>query len=226
MLATIRSISRSLMPCLALGMMSVSAPAEPAHEFSAEIVSRDAAGLATGPAARLYAANGKVRIETPAVPAGFFLIDRDTGTALFVRAAQKVFMSAKQSTALTQIFVPVDPNDPCRQWQAASDDAGVPSHGDDWHCQRIGTSIVAGRGATEYRLVAPQEQSSQRWVDAELDFPMKLRAADGTTISLEHIRVEAQPMSLFAVPPEYRRLEPQALIDRIKHSDVWVDSPN
>jgi hypothetical protein len=81
-------------------------------------------------------------------------------------------MDAKQSTLLTQIFVPIDPIDPC------------------------------------------------------LKFPVKLRAVDGTTIALEHTRVEAQSANLFAVPPSYRRLDPQALIERIKHSDVWADSPH
>jgi hypothetical protein len=60
------------------------------------------------------------------------------------------------------------------------------------------------------------------WVDPDLEFPIKLRAADGTTIALEHIRLKAQPASLFAMPPGYRKSDPQALIDRIKHSDVWV----
>jgi hypothetical protein len=57
---------------------------------------------------------------------------------------------------------------------------------------------------------------------SSLAFPVKLRAADGTTMALEHIRFETQPASLFTLPPNYRKLEPQALIERVKHSDVWV----
>jgi hypothetical protein len=212
--------------CMALGLTIAGAADEPpqAHEFSADIVNRDAGGKPIGTAARLYVANRKVRIETPEASAGFFLIDGDAGTAIFVSPTQGIFMTAKQSTRLTQIFVPIDPNAPCRQWQAAAKEAGAPSAGGAWRCERIDSAMVNGRGTAEYRVFSP-EQPSQRWIDSELGFPVKLRAADGTTIGLEHIRIENQPASLFAVPSGYRKLEPQALIERIKHSDVWVDSP-
>jgi hypothetical protein len=197
-----------------------------AREFSADIVSRDADGVSKGTRARLYVANRMVRIETPEAPAGFFLIDGAAGTAFFVRPTQQDFMDAKQSTRLTRIFVPVDPNDPCRQWQAAAKNAAVPSAAGDWRCGRIDTAIVEGRRTIEYSVVSPDQKSSRGWIDPDLEFPTKLQAADGTTIALEHIRVEAQSASLFAMPPGYRKSDPQALIERIKHSDVWVGPPS
>ena len=213
---------------LMLGVASAGASrgASAAYDFSADIVSRDADGVSVGTGARLYVANRMVRIETPEASAGFFLIDGAAGTAFFVRSTQQVFMDAKQSTRLTQILVPVDPNDPCRQWQAAAKNAGVPSAGGDWRCGRVDTAIVEGRRTIEYRAVSPDQKSSRGWIDPDLEFPIKLRAADGTTIALEHIRVEAQPASLFAMPPGYRKSEPQALIERIRHSDVWVETPS
>jgi hypothetical protein len=42
-------------------------------------------------------------------------------------------------------------------------------------------------------------------------------------IALEHILVEAQPANRFAIPPGFRNFDPRALIERIKHSDAWVD---
>jgi hypothetical protein len=217
----------SIALCLALGLASARAPAEPSpvHEFSADIVSRDGAGLVVGTSARLYVANRKVRIETLEASGDFFLIDGDAGTALFVRPAPRIFMDAKQSSRLTQIFVPVDSNDPCRQWRTAAMNAGAPNADGDWRCARTDAAIGDGRGTLEYRVVSPDQQSSQRWIDPDLEFPVKLRAADGTTIALEHIRIEAQPATLFALPPGYRKFDPQALIERIKHSDVWVDPP-
>jgi hypothetical protein len=86
--------------------------------------------------------------------------------------------------------------------------------------------IVDGRRTIEYRVVSPDQKWSRGWIDPDLEFPIKLRAADGTTIALEHIRVEAQPASLFALPPGYRKSDPQALIERIKHSDVWAGPPS
>jgi hypothetical protein len=217
----------SIALCLALGLLSSAVPAEPApaREFSADIVTRDAAGLTVGTAAKLYVANRKVRIETPEAPAGFFLIDGGSGTALFVQPAQRVFMDAKQTTRLTQIFVPFD-NDPCRQWRAAAENAGRLSVGGDWRCGRPRAAGVGDRGPIEYRVVVPDHESSQLWIDPDLEFPVKQRAADGTTIELEHIRSGTQSASLFAVPPGSRKFDPQALIDRIKHSDVWAGHPS
>jgi hypothetical protein len=191
-------------------------------------VSRDAAGALIGGSARLHASGRKVRIETPEVPAGFFLIGGDLGAALFVGTAQRVFMDAKQSTRLTQIFIPVDPQDPCPQWRAAAQNAGVPGAGGDWRCARAaggGVGTGAGGGAIEYRVVPPDQNSSLRWIDPRLEFPVKLKAADGGTIALENIRVEAQPANLFAIPAGFHKFDPQALIDRIKHSDVWAGAP-
>jgi hypothetical protein len=229
MFAAIRALPGqcSIALCLALALTGAAAPAEStsAREFSADITSRDAAGTATGAGARLYAANGKVRIETPEVPAGFFLIDSQAGNSLFVRPAQRIYMDSKQSTRLTQIFVPVDPKHPCPQWRAAAIQAGVTDAGGEWRCERIHIAIVGGRNIIEYRVVSPQQQSSQRWIDADLGFPVKLQAADGTTVSLENIRIETQPAGLFAVPQGFQKLDPQALINKIKHSDVWVEPP-
>jgi hypothetical protein len=228
MLAAIRALPArcSAALCLVLALTGAATPAEPtsAREFSADIARRNAAGTAIDTGARLYASNGKVRIETSEAPAGFFLIDSQAGSALFVRPAQRIYMDSKQSTPLTQLFVPVDPNDPCPQWRAAAIRAGVPDAGGDWRCTRIHTAIVGGRGTIEYRVISPQRESSRRWVDPALGLPVKLQAADGTTVLLENIRIETQPPRLFAVPQGFRKLDPQALIDRIKHSDVWVES--
>ena len=200
---------------LAVSPTSAGASPESAtpREFSADLVTRGPDG-AMGSSARLQAANHRVRIETPEATGGYFLSDGDAGTALFVRPAQRLFMEARQSTRLTQVFVAVDPYDPCRQWRAAEQSAGLSDAAGSWRCTRINT--------IEYRVVSADGSVSQRWIDAELKFPVKLRAADGTTIALEHIRVAAQPAGLFDLPPGYRKFDPQGIIDRIKHSDVWA----
>jgi len=122
-----RSTRATCSKVLLLACAGAFAETPPAHEFSADIVSRDATGAATGSGGRIFVSNGKVRIETSNTPAGFFLIDGAAATAVFVRPAQQIFMDARQSSLLTQIFFPVDPNVPCSQWQAAARNAGVPS---------------------------------------------------------------------------------------------------
>ena len=199
------------------------APEAHASEFSADIVSRDAAGTLIGAAAKLYVKNRMVRIETPEASGGFLLINGEAGTAQFVRPAQQLFMEARQSSRLTQIFVPVDTKEPCRQWRAAASSAGAASAAGEWRCERIEDEIIDGRRAVQFRVSSPMSPSSRRWIDSDLEFPLKLLASDGTTIALEHILIEAQPANRFVIPPGFRNFDPRALIERVKHSDAWVD---
>ena len=230
MLATIRSIVHQgiIALCLTLCIMSAGTFAQAAHasEFSADIVSRDAAGTAIGAVAKLYVRNHMVRIETPEASAGFLLVNGDAGTAQFVRPAQQLFMEAKQTSRFTQIFVPVDTKDPCQQWRAAAGNAGAASAAGEWRCERIEDEIIDGRRAFQFRVSSPASASSRRWIDSDLEFPVKLLAPDGTTIALEHILVEAQPANRFTIPAGFRSFDPRALIERIKHSDAWVDPPH
>lgn len=69
-----------------------------ASQFSADIVSTNADGQPAGPPGKVYVSNDKVRIETPDVAGGFFIIDGATNAAFFVRPSQRVFMDAKQSS--------------------------------------------------------------------------------------------------------------------------------
>jgi hypothetical protein len=188
--------------------------------FSADIVCPDAGG-APRAAAKLHVANHKARIEMAGAADGFFLSDTDAGTALFVRSAQRLYLDARQSTPLTRIFVPVDPRDPCRQWQTAAASAGVPSTG-EWHCEPVERASVNHHEIIEYRVTSDR-QSSYGWVDRTMGFPVKWQAADGKTFVLENILLQAQPESLFSIPSDYRKLDPQALLERIKHSDVWAE---
>jgi hypothetical protein len=192
--------------------------------FSADIVSRDTGGTLLGAAAKLHVANHKVRIELPGAADGFFISDGDAGTALFVRSAQRIYLEARQSTPLTRIFVWVDPRDPCRQWQAAAVTAGVMGAG-EWRCEPIEHAMINQHPVIEYRVSTPDGRSSYGWVDSMIGFPVKWQAADGNLFALENILLEAQPANMFSIPSDYRKLDPQALLERIKHSDVWVDSP-
>jgi hypothetical protein len=194
----------------------------PPQEFSADIVRRDASGAANGPVAKLHVSRQKTRIDSVDAPGGFFITDGDAGTAFFVRPAQHVYMDAKQSTPLTQIFVSVDPRDPCRQWQTAARIAGA-GYPQDWQCERITSTMIDSHPVIEYQVLSPGHVPSRRWIESALGFPFKSQTGDGSTIALENIRIESQPPSLFSVPPDYRKLDPQALIERIKHSDVWAD---
>lgn len=191
--------------------------------FSADIVSLDTRGEPLGATAKLRAADHRTRIETGGAPDGFFLSDTDAGTALFVRPAQRIYVDARQSTPLTRIFVSVDPRDPCRQWQAAAATAGLVNSG-KWRCELIERTVVNQHKTIEFRVVMPGRQLSHGWVDPTIGFPVRWQAADGKVFVLEDVQLQPQPPSLFSIPSNYHKLDPQALLERIKHSDVWADS--
>ncbi len=204
-----------LMLCVLLTLMAAPAVAleSPAREFSAEVVSRDSHGETATTVARLYAAHGKVRIETVETFKDYYLIDQDAPSALLVRPGQRVFLKARQSSPLTQVFVPVDASDPCRQWRRAAQDADGGRDLADWRCERIKGS--------HYRIA----DDEQRFIDARLGFPVKVISADGTSLRLEHIRETAQAADLFIVPVGLREFDPRELVERIKQSDVWAAPP-
>jgi hypothetical protein len=199
---------------------AVAAADETAHgpSFSADIVSR-APGEAAAKIGRIYVSNGsKVRIEALAAPSGYFLIEN--AAAIYVSAAQRIFMDAKQSTPLTQVFVPVSPENPCHAWLTAATFAGGSQPA--WECQRVQAPAEADRGKREFQVIVGERNWSHRRVDSALKFPVRLLDADGKTIALEHVRIEAQLDHLFALPQGYRKWEPDEIVERIKHSDVWV----
>ncbi len=130
--------------------------------FSADIVSLDSDGALLTTTAKLFAANHKVRIEMAGAADSFFIGDVGAGTTLVVRPSQRLYMDARQSNFLTQIFVWVDPRDPCRQWQAAAATAGVPTTR-DWHCEPLERAKVKQHGIIEFSVVSSDLQP-QLWL--------------------------------------------------------------
>ena len=63
------------------------------------------------------------------------------------------------------------------------------------------------------------------WIDRERRFPLRIKTEDGTLIGLERIKDEPQPASSFELPASYGKFSPEALIEQIKQSDVWVSRP-
>lgn len=202
---------------VALGVLSGSLAAE-AQQFSADIVMQR--GAATTPAGRLRVLDGKVRIETPDFADGFFLLDVAKPSAYFVRPAARIYMDARQSSKLTRLLVPVDPDQPCRQWRAMAHLAGLAEQG-DWRCERIGEEEIGGRHADAFRVVTGSGELFG-WIDRARKFPLRIKTEDGTIIALEQIKDEPQSAPLFEPPSNFRKFSPEALIEQIKQSDVWV----
>ena len=200
---------------LLLGSMSASA-----LQFAADIIQIDKNG--TRNSGKVYVLDGRVRIEIANFPDGFFLIDG--ANAYFVRRSNRTYMEARRSSPLTRLLVSIDPDQPCRRWQEMAWRVGFSNQDETWQCERIAEQTVAGRSALEYRVRSSTrtELMSAR-IDIELGFPLELRLNDGTDISVSNLRKDQQPPELFQIPTGFQRFDPEALIERIKQSDVWVE---
>jgi hypothetical protein len=200
------------------------APAR-AQQFSADLVTLKDDG-ASAPPGRLRVSGDKVRIETPELGDGFFVIKGAKPTAFFVRPATRLFMEARQSSRLTRIFVQVDPDNPCRQWEAMAKVAGVVDQGaksqDNWRCERVGEETIDGNDTIIYRAILAPNQELFGWIDPARKFPLRIKTEDGAVIAAQNIRDEPQPAQLFEIPSSFRKFDPEALIRQIKQSDVWV----
>ena len=223
-MTAVSSVARSLALGILGGLACLGCSAA-AQQFSADLVATNSAGRPTGTTGKLYVANGAVRIETSDLPGSLFLVSGNAGTAYLVRPAQRIFMDAKQSSRLTQIMVPVDTDDPCKQWQAMAMVAGAAEQAGQWHCHRLGPDSVAARNVIKYQATSPQGRANYGWIDPELKFPLRFQYEDGTKIELDSIREASQPAGLFEIPADFRKFDPQQLIERIKQSDVWVEPP-
>jgi hypothetical protein len=226
MIKTIAHIIRASLigSCLLPGFTGLEAAA-PAQTFSADLVVTRADGKPNGRPGRVYVSSGKVRIEAPDFADGFFIVDGDSRAALFVRPRQRLFMDAKQSSPLTQLLVPVDPHDPCRQWQVMETVAGVIDGAGDRRCESVGQDVIDGHETMKYLVISGHGHRSYRWIDPQREFPIRVETGDGTVVALENIVVAPQSSSLFAIPPDFHKFDPAQLIEQVKQSDVWVEPP-
>jgi hypothetical protein len=197
-----------------------------APQFSADLVRTNAAGEQQENTGKLYVAGDNIRIETPDFPGNYFLIDLGARTSYFVQPAQRLIMDARRSSPLPLVFVPVDPGNPCPQWQSQSQSATVGAVAGEalWRCEREGEETVGGRRAIKIRVEPAQRHLHFAWIDPELRMPIRMQAAFGTA-ELANVRIGPPPAELFKVPYEFRKFDPLHLIEQIKQSDVWVEPP-
>ncbi len=208
---------------LLLGALNGIAQAQ-AQSFSADLVAIDAGGQ-DGKSGKVLVDAGKVRIDAPELPQGFFILEPSLKVSYYVRPSQFVFMDAKQSSQLTQLLVPVDPDAPCAQWQMMAKIADIPDSSRTWRCERLGEEAIDGHATLKYRAVSPKGAAITAWVDPELKFLLRFRSQDGSGVDIKTIKLGAQDKSLFEIPADYDRFDPKEMIERVKQSDVWVEPP-
>lgn len=203
--------------------LSMFGAAAQAQQFSAALVDLNADGTPhqPGDGGRLSVSGPKVRIDRADASGTRFLVDIDQKTAYAVAPMQRLYMDAKQSSILTELMVPVDPANPCAQWQAMAQVAGDTDG--QWHCEVAGSEDLDGHPTTKVAMTSPRGVKRIGWIDVRLKFPLKIEASDGEVIALRDIVEAPQPAHLFEIAGSFRKYDPAQLIARIKQSDVWVE---
>jgi hypothetical protein len=217
-----RTTSTAISLVTAIVVSAVLAPSvASAQQFSAELSRRDAAGqISKG---RLLVAGDKIRIEAPDLQTGFFLVSTDAKTTYFVQPDRGVFMDARQSSVLTELLVPIDPDAPCQQWQEMAQISGSAAGGAVWRCDRIATETHEGDTILKYDMTSPRGRHYSTWINSRLRYVVRIEAYDGSTTELTNVQEAPQPDSAFTIPTGLQKFDPMQLMEIMKHSDVWVD---
>jgi hypothetical protein len=192
-----------------------------AQQFSADLSRQDAAGQITK--GRLQVAGDKIRIEAPDLQNGFFLVRTDAKTVYFVQPDRGVFMDAKQSSILTELLVPVDPDAPCPQWQEMAAISGSAAGGAAWQCHRVGAEMEDGHTLVKYDMASPRGRHFSTWIDPQLRYVVRIQSYDGSTTELTNVQQAPQPDNAFLMPQGLRKFDPMQLLGIAQRSDVWVD---
>jgi hypothetical protein len=200
-------MSKFRIAAIALGLAAPVAGPAVAQQFSADLVMQ---GREASPG-KIYVADGKVRMENVGGP-GVMLADARANSAYVLMPQQKMYLDMKMTGRMTQVFMPVNPNNPCPQWQEMAKEAHKDAS--QWSCKRVGNETVNGRSTVKYQAASPQGEVHYAWLDTKLNFLMKTQDPDGKGMELKNIKEGAQPASLFEIPAGYQKMDMQQMMQQ------------
>lgn len=177
-----------------------------AQQFSADLVSREA--QVARPAKKIFVSGNKVRVETGDASGSILIADSGAGIAYMVMPRQQVYIETANPMAveMARLFRPADPADPCTEWLKL---VQVRGHGAT--CRRIGEDTIDGRHTIKFEGVSPEGEHGYAWVDPALHFVIRIEGPSGGGMALQNIKEAPQPVDLFGVPADFRKIEPQAM---------------
>jgi hypothetical protein len=182
-----------------------------AQQFSADMVPLSAAHPDIQPS-KIYVAGTKMRMEQEGGK-GTVLVDSAADTAFILMPQQKMYMDAKAMGRATQMFKPLDPNNPCPRWEELAKET---KHDDaTWTCKRIGSEAVNGRSTVKYEATSSKGEVAHAWIDPQLKFMVKTDDSKGGGMELRNIKVGAQPDTLFVIPADYQKMDMQEMMQRM-----------
>jgi hypothetical protein len=172
-----------------------------AQQFSADMISTSDSGVITR--SKLYAKDGKMRIEFPAQEGVTMLVDAAARTTYIVNATQKTYMDflgQANGGGFGALFMPIDPDNPCPQWMAMA----RPNQ-EGGSCKKIGTENVRGRDTVKLEATSKSGEKAYAWIDPKLHFLIKL-GGQGSTAELQNI-IQGPQSGIFEVPAGYQKLD-------------------
>jgi hypothetical protein len=181
-----------------------------AQQFSADFVSnRGQPSPGDAHPKKVFVSGGKVRMEGVGPRGGALLADAKSNTTLMLMPQQKIYMDMAKMGDMIRVFMPVDPDNPCPQWQKMGEDMRPNNPGEDgnWTCRRIGPETVNGRSTIKYQATSPKGEQVSGWIDIKLKVLIKSESAKGHGMELQNIQEGPQQASLFEVPADYRKMD-------------------
>jgi len=207
-------MSRVTTAALAVGAILLAGAAHPAvaQQFSADLVPLSAEHPDL-PQSKIYVSGTKIRMEQQSGK-GTVLIDSAADTAFVLMPQQKTYMDVKAMGHMSQMFRPLDPNNPCPGWEKLAQETKQ----DDatWSCKRIGNETVGGRSAVKYEATSSKGEIAHAWIDPQLKFLVKSDDSKGSGMELRDIKEGAQPDDLFAIPADYQLTDMQQMMQRMR----------
>ncbi|MGH9530703.1 MAG: hypothetical protein ACRD2S_12385 [Terriglobales bacterium] len=172
-----------------------------AQDFAAEVFSSQ-----SGPdeVAKIFVSGDKVRIEPQreSESGGFVIWDVSGHHYLVVMPQRRMYMEFGGPMTQQQVLAfwrPADVNNACPDWERLA--VQVKAQEKLGSCHKVGNDTVNGRAAVKYEGTSDDGKKGDVWVDAKIDFLVKMADADGNVTQLRNIQEGSQPGSLFQVPP-------------------------
>jgi hypothetical protein len=177
----------------------------PAQDFSADVVylagksGTSSQGSADHSRSKIYASDGKMRLETHGAAGSILLVDEGEQTAYILYPAKREYEPLVGR--VSEYFRVKDVDNACPDWQNSADEKIT--------CEKVTHEVVDGRKTVMYvNKTASDVSATAVWIDVNLKFVIKWESA-GLGGELHNIQEAQQTAELFTVPEDYEVPQPR-----------------
>lgn len=170
------------------------------QEFSADVVrkgSKENNGTSKG---RMYVGRDGVRTEGERMGQPVWMIFRPREKQVWMLSPGTKEYTESEGLDIARPPLPDEPESPCRK---------------DRHfvCREVGVQSVGGRETHLWEISLRSEQGGVKpygrmWVDRPLRIAVRELYVDGLEVTLENVRLEKQPATLFELPEGFKKVQP------------------